>query len=127
MAVPADHRIKLKESEKKDKHLDLAWELKKLWNMKVIIIPIAIGAFGTDTKELLKGLEDLKIGRRVETIQTITLLRTTKMLRWVLGIYCHSNLSERLSANADVKNSQGVNDNNDNRVTLRKKRIEKEW
>ena len=28
-AVPADHRIKLKESEKKDKYLDLAWELKK--------------------------------------------------------------------------------------------------
>ena len=28
-AVPADHRIKLKECEKKDKYLDLAWELKK--------------------------------------------------------------------------------------------------
>ena len=32
-AVPADHRIKLKECEKKDKYLDLARELKKLWNM----------------------------------------------------------------------------------------------
>ena len=29
--VLADHRIKLKESEKKDKYLDLARELKKLW------------------------------------------------------------------------------------------------
>ena len=28
-AVPADHRVKLKDSEKKDKYLDLAWELKK--------------------------------------------------------------------------------------------------
>ena len=28
-AAPADHRIKLKESEKKDKYLDLAKELKK--------------------------------------------------------------------------------------------------
>ena len=27
-AVLADHRIKLKECEKKDKYLDLAWELK---------------------------------------------------------------------------------------------------
>ena len=27
-AVPTDHRIKLKESEKEDKYLDLAWELK---------------------------------------------------------------------------------------------------
>ena len=49
-AVPADHRIKLKESEKKDKYLDLARELKKLWNMQVTIIPIVIGAFGTVTK-----------------------------------------------------------------------------
>ena len=71
-AIPAEHRIKLKESEKKDKYLDPASELKKkqnkLWNMKVIIIPIVIGAFGTVTKGLLKGLEDLEVGGRVETI-----------------------------------------------------------
>ena len=41
--VPADHRIKLKECEKRDKYLDLARELKKLWNIKVIIILIVIG------------------------------------------------------------------------------------
>ena len=52
-AVPADHRLKLKESEKKDKYLELARELKKLWNMKVTIIPFGIGAFGTVTKGLL--------------------------------------------------------------------------
>ena len=69
-AVPVDHRIILKESEKKDKYLDLARELKKLWNMKVTIVPIVIGALRTITKGLLKGLEDLEVGRRVETIQT---------------------------------------------------------
>ena len=57
--VSADHRKKLKECEKKDKYLDLARELKKLWNMKVTIVPIVIGAFGIITKGLLKGLEDL--------------------------------------------------------------------
>ena len=50
-AVPADHRMKLKESEKKDKYLDLA---RELWNMMVTITPIVIGAFGTVTKGLLK-------------------------------------------------------------------------
>ena len=49
-AVPANHRIKLKECEKKDKYLDLARKLKKLWNMQVTIIPIVIGAFGIVTK-----------------------------------------------------------------------------
>ena len=83
-AVPADHRIKLKECEKKDKYLDLARELKKQWNMQVTIIPIVIGAFGTLTKGLLKELEDLEVGGRVETVQTTTLLRTARILRRVL-------------------------------------------
>ena len=48
-ALPADHIVKLKESEKKYKYLDLARELKKLWNMKVTITPIVTGALGTVT------------------------------------------------------------------------------
>ena len=67
-AVQADYRIKLKECEKKDKYLDLAKELKKLWNMKVTIVPIVIGTFGTVSKGLLKGREDLEVGWRVETM-----------------------------------------------------------
>ena len=82
--VPADHRIKLKEREKKDKYLDLTRELKKLWNMKVTIVPIVFGVFGTVTKWLLKGLQDLEVGGRVETIQVTVLLRTTRILRKVL-------------------------------------------
>ena len=103
-AVPADQRIKLKESEKKDKYWDLARELKNLWNMKVTIIPIGIGAFGTVTKVLLKGLEDLEVGGRVGHY-------------WDWPVYweeswrleetcCHSNSSERPSAKTDVKNSR---------------------
>ena len=83
-AVPADHRIKLKESEKKDKYLVLARELKKLWNLQVTIIQMVIGAFGTVTKGLLKGLEDLEVGGQVETIQKTVLLRTARILRRVL-------------------------------------------
>ena len=82
--VPADHKIKLKEIEKKDKYLALAREVKKLWNMKVTIIPIVIGAFGTVTKGLLKVLEDLEVGSRVETIQMTALLRTVRIPRRVL-------------------------------------------
>ena len=94
-AVPADHRIKLKECEKRDKYLDLARELKKLWNMKVTIIPIVIGAFGKVTKGLLKGLEDLEVGGRVETIQTTALLKMTRILRRVLET-CRDLLSLNL-------------------------------
>ena len=62
-AVPADHRKNLKESENKDKYLDLARELKKLGNMKVTIVPIVIGALGTITKGLLKKPGKLGIRR----------------------------------------------------------------
>ena len=70
----------------KDKYLNLARELAKnqQWNMKMTIIPIVIGAFGTVTKGLLKGLEDLEVGGRVETIQTTALLKTARLLRKVL-------------------------------------------
>ena len=66
--------------KKKDKYLDLARELKKLWNMKVTIVPIVVGALGTITKGLLKGQEDLEGGgRRVETIQKTALLRMDRI------------------------------------------------
>ena len=48
------------------------------------IIPIVIGAFGTVTKGLLKGLDDLEVGGRVETTQTTALLRTARILGRVL-------------------------------------------
>ena len=61
-----------------------ARELKKLWNKRVTIVPIVIGVLGTVTKGLLKGLEDLEVGGRVETIQMTVLLRTARILRRVL-------------------------------------------
>ena len=45
--------------------------------MKVIVIPILIGVLGTLTKESIKGLEDLEIRERMETIQ-MTTLRSTR-------------------------------------------------
>ena len=88
-AVLVDHRIKLKEGEKKDKYLDLGGELKKLWNMKVTVIPIVTGALGTLTKGLVHGQEDLEIRRRMETIQTTALLRSARILRRVMETCCH--------------------------------------
>ena len=61
--------------EKKDNYLDLAREFKKQRNMKVTVIPLVIGTFGTVTKVLLKRLEELKVRGREETIQTTALLR----------------------------------------------------
>ena len=72
--------------------------------MKVTIVPILIGALGTVTKGLLKGLEDLEVGGRVEIIQMTALLRTARILRRVQETW-----GDLLSLN--VKNSRGVNNN----------------
>ena len=49
--------------KQKDKYLDLAWELKNLWNRRVKIIPIGVGVLGTVLKGLEKRLEELKISQ----------------------------------------------------------------
>ena len=52
--------------------------------MKATIIPIVIGAFAMVTRGLLKGLVDLEVGGRVETLQKTALLKTARILRRVL-------------------------------------------
>ena len=52
VTVPADHRVKIiKESKKRNKYQDLARELKKLWNIKLTVIPIVVGARGQSSKD----------------------------------------------------------------------------
>ena len=57
-AVPADHRVKVKESEKKGKSLDIVRELKKLGNIKATVWPILISALGIVNKGLVQELEE---------------------------------------------------------------------
>ncbi len=61
LTVPANHRVKMKKKEKIDKYLDLARELKKLWNMRVTVIPIIVSALEALLSGLKKILVELKI------------------------------------------------------------------
>ena len=48
--VLVDHKGKMKESEKIDKYLYLARELKKLRKMRMTVIPVVVRALGTGTQ-----------------------------------------------------------------------------
>ena len=73
-----------------------------------MFISIVIGALGTVIKGLIKGLEDLEIRGQVETIHYWDQSEYWEEF-WRLEETCgHLNSGERPSANADVKNSQGV-------------------
>ena len=52
--------------------------------MKVTMIPIITGVLGTVTKGLVQGLKQLEIRGRVETMQTIALLRSARKIRRLL-------------------------------------------
>ena len=79
--ITADDRVKLKGSIKKDKYLDVAWKFKKMWNMKVTVIPIVMVTLGRITKGFVQVLEDLEIRERVDTIQTTALSWSAIILR----------------------------------------------
>ena len=90
LAFPVDHRVTLKESEKKDKYLNLDRELKKLWNRKVTIIPIVIGALVTVTSGLIKERQKLKIRGPAENVNEI------------LKYFCSMSLNKLSKGNACV-------------------------
>ena len=74
---PADHNVTVKE----DKYHDLARDLTKLCNMKVIVIPVIVRALGIVLKNLKKKLDELEIRRIIETK---SLLKSARILRSVL-------------------------------------------
>ena len=82
---------------------------EKLWNMKVTVIPIIIGALGTTHKGLIRRLEDLEIRGWAETILTIDSIveigqNTEKSPGHLKRFAVTETVTERPSANAGVKN-----------------------
>ena len=65
-------------------YLDLAKELRKLRNMRVVGKTIMMGHVRIVSKNLERGLEELKIEGRIKRIQTSALLRLARILRKVL-------------------------------------------
>ena len=61
LAIEVDQRVKIKESKKSGKDLDLAREQQKMGNIRVIMLPIVIGTLGMVTKSLERDLEESEI------------------------------------------------------------------
>ena len=81
-AVLADHKMKIKERENRDKLSDHARELScRTWVMVKIIV---ISALGVVLKSFERGLKDVEIAGRIETTQTTALLRYARIPRRVL-------------------------------------------
>ena len=62
-------------------------KLKELYKMKVTVIPIVVGVFGTVSKNLEKRLDELEKKGRNETILTKVLLKSSRILKRVHKIW----------------------------------------
>ena len=54
VAIPSDYNIQKKTTEKMSKYVDLQIECQRLWNKKVEVIPVIIGATGIVDKNIKK-------------------------------------------------------------------------
>ena len=79
--VLADYKLKIKENEKLDKYQNLARALKKLWNMKLTVIPIKAEALRIIQQNLEKRFEELESRRKIKFVQTSALTRILRKVQ----------------------------------------------
>ena len=61
IAVPGDSNILQKETEKYEKYQDLAREIKRIWKSRTKVVPVVVGALGSESKKLAGHLEQIGI------------------------------------------------------------------
>ena len=86
VAIPSDHNIQKMATEKMSKYVDLQIECQRLWNKKVQVIPIIIGATGIVNKNIKKYVGRIPGCHIIYSPQRSTILGTAHILRKVLSI-----------------------------------------
>ena len=82
VACPMDHNVIGKEQEKITNYQELQFEIEKLWNTRVKIVPIVIGALGTVSNKLEKYLGGLNLDDiKPHQLQKCVLLKTGNIIR----------------------------------------------
>lgn len=88
VAIPGDHNIIAKQTEKILKYSELKVEIARMWAIpegKVKVIPVVIGALGSVPRTATKYLNQLGIKYDLGTMQKSALLGTAHILRKVLS------------------------------------------
>ena len=86
VAIPADQNIAGKEWEKMSKYSELKLEVMRLWNVKVKVIQIVVGALGSIPIKLKEHLKSLGLPDDIHCIQKSALFGTARILRKVLSV-----------------------------------------
>ena len=86
VAIPGDCRIREKEIEKIEKYQNLKRKLKRLWLLKVEVVPVVVGALGCISKGFSGWMDTLGIKLNVGMVQKSVLLGIARILRKVLDM-----------------------------------------
>ena len=86
VAIPSDYNIQKKATEKMSKYVDLQIECQRMWNKKVEVIPIIIGATGIVEKGIQSYLQRIPGKQNLYNLQRSAILGTAHILRKVLSI-----------------------------------------
>ena len=86
VAIPSDYNIRDKSTEKMSKYVDLQIECQRMWDKRVEVIPVIIGATGIVDKTLKKFLCRIPGQHNIYNLQRSAILSTAHILRKVLSI-----------------------------------------
>ena len=75
-----DARVYTKELEKIEHYQHLVREFRKIWNMKVNVIPLVKGALGTTTLKIKNWLKEIATETSLTELQETVLLHTVQIL-----------------------------------------------
>ena len=86
VAISSDYNIQRKATEKMSKYVDLQIECQGIWNKKVEVIPVIIGATGIVDKNIKKYVGRIPGHHNIYSLQRSATLGTAHILRKVLSI-----------------------------------------
>jgi hypothetical protein len=84
VAISGDRNVIKKEAKKILKYKYLTIEIQRMWNVKVSVIPVVIGATGTISKSFRKYVSNVPGNHDVRELQKTAVLGTAHILREVL-------------------------------------------
>jgi hypothetical protein len=84
VAISGDRNKIKREAEKILKYKDLTVEIQRMWNVKTRVIPVIIGATGTNSKSFRKYVSNIPGNHEVRELQKTAILGTAHIRRKVL-------------------------------------------
>ena len=84
VVISGDRNVIKKEAEKIPKYKDLKIEIKRMWNVKIKVIPVIIGATETISESFSKYVSNIPGNHEVNELQKTAILGTAHILPKVL-------------------------------------------